>query len=239
MFVLLTGCEQKEKAQMSKRFGIPEKIKKKQVSKWEASKALLLRSGKQSAVAINAKRTNYELSDGSDHFTTPVTAFSDSESGNIWVGPEQSGYLEIENKILGFFVIQYRIMWTESILDRDSKSTLPDITKITNRFEQDVTGGSFYLGMHRANKRRTNLLDINKDSIVFGNGYGSSGGPRPMVSGFQWDKDLLKLSLTDPEKMHEAILWIDVKSREVKKTEEKLTKLGEKLYQAINAPKGK
>lgn len=239
MFVLLTGCEQEESAQINKRFGIPEKIKKKQVGKWEASKALLLRSGKQSAVTINAKRMNYEFSDGSDNFTTPVAAFSDSESGSIWVGPEQSGYLEIENKILGFFVIQYRIMWTESILDRDSKSTLPDITNITNRFEQDVTGGSFYLGMHRANKRRTNLLDINKDSIVFGNGYGSSGGPRPMVSGFQWDKDLLKLSLTDPEKMHEAILWIDVKSREVKNTEEKLTKLGEKLYQAINAPKGK
>ncbi|QDV51559.1 hypothetical protein Enr17x_36150 [Gimesia fumaroli] len=72
-------------------------------------------------------------------------------------------------------------------------------------------------------------MDINKDSIVFGNGYGSSGGPRPMVSGFQWDKDLLKLSLTDPEKMHEAIVWIDVESGEVKKTEEKPTKLGEKL----------
>ncbi|WP_145230793.1 hypothetical protein [Gimesia algae] len=155
------------------------------------------------------------------------------------MGPEQSGYLEIEKKILGFRVFGETIVWTESILDHDSKSTLPDITNITNRFEQDVTGGSFYLGTHTANKRRTNLMDINKDSIVFGDGYGSSGGPRPMVSGFQWDKDLLKLSLTDPEKMHEAILWIDVKSGEVKKTEEKPTKLGEKLYQVINAQKGK
>ncbi|QDV51560.1 hypothetical protein Enr17x_36160 [Gimesia fumaroli] len=93
MFVWFTGCEQRENVLINSPFGIPEKIKKKQVGKWEASKARLLRSGKQPAVIINAKRAIYEFSDGSDNFTTPVTAFSDSESGSIWVGPEQSGYL--------------------------------------------------------------------------------------------------------------------------------------------------
>ncbi|QDT95884.1 hypothetical protein [Gimesia aquarii] len=228
MFVLLAGCEQNENAQRNKRFGIPEKIKKKQVGEWEASKVKLLRSGKQPAVVINAKRTNYEFSDGPDNFTTPVTAFSDSESGSIWVGPERNGYLEIENKILGFFVVEHVIIWTESILNHDPKSPSPDLT---NRFEKDVTGGSFYLGAYPANKVKTNLKGVIKDSIVFADGFGSSGGPRPIVTGFQWDKNLLKLSLTDETKEYEATVWIDVKSKEVKKAEEKRSKLGEKLFQ--------
>tara|TARA_R110002049_G_scaffold248788_1_gene423255 strand:+ start:77 stop:838 length:762 start_codon:yes stop_codon:yes gene_type:complete len=236
VFVLLAASgiessEQKENAQKDKPFSIPEKIKKKQVGKWEASKAMLLRSGKQPAVVINAKRTKYEFSDGSKKFTTSVTVFSDSVSGSIWVGPEQSGYLEMENKILGFHVFGEIIVWTESVVNHDPKSTLPDITNLTNRFEKDVTGGSFYLGADAANVGWINLKDINKDSRVFGNGYGSSGGPRPIVTGFQWDKNLLKLSLTDPEKMYEAIVWLDVKSRKAKKTEEKPSKLGEKLFQ--------
>ncbi|WP_417390992.1 hypothetical protein [Gimesia sp.] len=239
IFVLLAASgiessEQKENVQRKRYFEFPEKVKKKQVGKWEASKAMFLRSGKQPAIVINAKRTNYEFSDGSKKYTTPVTAFSDSESGSIWVGPEQSGYLEIENKILGFRIFGEIIVWTESVMNPDPKSTLPDLINLTNRFEKDVTGGSFYLVADAVNVGWINLKDINKDSRVFGNGYGSSGGPRPIVTGFQWDKDLLKLSLTDPEKMYEAIVWIDVKSRKAKKTEEKPSKLGGKLFQDAN-----
>ncbi|QDT90067.1 hypothetical protein [Gimesia algae] len=231
MFVLLAVPAIVSSEQKDKPFSIPEIIKKKQVGKWQASKAMLLRSGKQPAVVINAKRTNYELSDGSEKFTISVTAFSDSESGSIWVGREQIGYLEIDNKILGFHVFGEMILWTESILDHDPKSTLPDVTNITNHFEKNVTGGS----LQAANNGLTNLKEIDQDSRVFGNGYGSSGGPMPIVTGFQWDRNLLKLSLTEPEKLYEATVWIDVNSREVKKAEEKRSKLGEKLYQEQKA----
>lgn len=230
MFVLLAApaiesSEQKENAQKDKPFSIPEKIKKKQVGKWEASKAMLLRSGKQPAVVINAKRTNYELSDGSEKFTTPVTVFSDSESGSIWAGREQVGYLEIENKILGFQIIEYMIFWSESSLNHDPKSTSPDIT---NRFEKDITGGSFYLDMDAANEEWTILKDVLKSSVLYSRG---SGGSTPIVTGFQWDKNLLKLRLIDQTKQYEATVWIDMKSRKAKKAEEKLTKLGEKIFQ--------
>ena len=230
MFVLLAvpgivSSEQKENAQKDKPFSIPEKIKKKQVGKWEASKAMFLRSGKQSAVVINAKKTNYELSDGSEKFTTPVTAFSDSESGSIWVGPELIGYLEIENKILGFKIIENAIFWSESSLNHDPKSTSPDIT---NRFEKDITGGSFYLDMDAANEEWTNLKDVIKNPVFYSRG---SGGSTPIVTGFQWDKNLLKLRLIDQTKQYEATVWIDVKSRKAKKAEEKRTKLGEKIFQ--------
>ena len=230
MFVLLAApeiepSEHKEKLQKNRFFKIPEKMKKKQVGKWETSKAKLLRSGKQPAVVINAKSTNYELSDGSKKFTTPVTAFSDSESGSIWGGREQIGYLEIENKILGFQIIEYMIFWSESSLNHDPKSTSPDIT---NRFEKDVTGGSFYLDMDAAGEEPTILKDVIKNSVLYSRG---SGGATPIVTGFQWDKNLLKLSLIDQTKQYEATVWIDMKSRKAKKAEEKRTKLGEKIFQ--------
>ena len=230
MFVLLAApaiesSEQKENAQKDKPFSIPEKIKKKQVGKWEASKAMLLRSGKQPAVVINAKRTNYELSDGSEKFTTPVTVFSDSESGSVWAGREQVGYLETDNKILGFQIIEYMIFWSESSLNHDPKSTSPDIT---NRFEKDITGGSFYLDMDAANEGQTNLKDVIKNPEMCSRG---SGGSTPIVTGFQWDKNLLKLRLIDQTKQYEATVWIDMKSRKAKKAEEKRTKYGEKIFQ--------
>ncbi|QDT20001.1 hypothetical protein [Gimesia chilikensis] len=230
MFVLLAApaiesSEQKENAQKDKPFSIPEKIKKKQVGKWEASKAMLLRSGKQLAVVINAKRTNYELSDGSEKITTPVTVFSDSESGSIWAGREQVGYLETDNKILGFQIIEYMIFWSESSLNHDPKSTSPDIT---NRFEKDITGGSFYLDMDAANEGQTNLKDVIKNPEMCSRG---SGGSTPIVTGFQWDKNLLKLRLIDQTKQYEATVWIDMKSRKAKKAEEKRTKYGEKIFQ--------
>ncbi len=55
------------------------------------------------------------------------------------------------------------------------------------------------------------------------------------MTGFQWDKNLLKLSILAESKEHEATVWIDVKSREVKKAEEKQTKFGEKLFQEEKA----
>ncbi|MAX38986.1 MAG: hypothetical protein CME33_20760 [Gimesia sp.] len=230
MLVLLAASaiessEQKENAQLDKPFRNPEKIKKKQVGKWEASKARLLRSGKQPAVVINAKSTKYELIDDSKHFTAlMVTAFSDSESGSIWGGPEQDGYLEIENNILGFRLIEFHIYWSESSLNHDPKSTSPDFT---NRFEKEVTGGSLYV----ACKGRTNLEGVIKDSRVFRDGWNGSGPPRPIVTEFQWDKNLLKLSILAESEEHEATVWIDVKSKEVKKAEEKRSKLGEKIFQ--------
>lgn len=234
MFVLLAApeiesSEQKENVKRNGYFHLPEKIKKKQVGKWEASKARLLRSGKQPAVTINAKSTKYELNDGSKSFSPlEVTTFSDSESGSIWGGPEGDGYLKIENNILGFRLLEFYIFWTENCLNHDPKSTLPDPT---NRFEKDVTGGSLYV----ACKGRTNLENVIKDSRVFDDrGYGS-GPPRLTVTGFQWDKNLLKLSILAQSKQHEATVWIDVKSREVKKAEEKRTKYGEKIFQEAKA----
>lgn len=242
MFALLAGheillCNHKENLPMNEYLGFPENVEKKQVGKWKESKIKLLRSKKQSSVAINAKQTVYKISHGSRKQTIPAIAFSDPKSGIIWGGPEQDGYLELENKILGFRIIGQKIIWCESLLKHGSNKAAPTVT---NRFEQDITGYSLLRAAIRspelfAEDKPTRLGSHIKNPWMFTNGPFDSQGADPILANLQWDKGLLKLDLTDQTKQFEATVWIDLKSREVKKVEEKpWTLLDENLFKNTN-----
>lgn len=241
MFALLAGhglqlCELKADSPKKKYLGFPENVEKQQVEKWKASKVKLLRSGKQPSVVINAKRAVYELSDGSKKLTIPVIAFTDPKSGSIWVGPEQDAYLEMQAKTLGFRLSGSGIDWCESLLKHGDKAVSPDITK---RFEQDVTGYSLIRAAilspaRLAKEKPTSLRPHIKNPWMFTNGPFDSQGATPIVTKIQWDEKLLKLSLTDKTKQFEATVWIDLKSREVKKVVEKpWTLLGDQFKKTI------
>ena len=228
IFVLLAASaiessEQKENAQRNEYLGFPENVEKKQVEKWKDSKVRLLRSGKQPAVVINAKRAVYEIRHGSRKQIITVIAFSDLKSGTSWVGPEQDAYLEMQGKILGFRFSGKKIRWCRSLLKHDPKATLPDIT---DRVDQDVTGFSLLCAAAPSNERLaeekpTRLGSHIKNRSMFTDGHFSAHYAPPIVTKFQWDEGLLKLSLTDQTKRFEAAVWIDVKSREIKKVFEK------------------
>ena len=245
MFILLAASgsessEQKENVQRNEYRGFPENVEKQQVEKWKDSKVRLLRSDKQPSVVINAKRAVYEIRHGSRKQIITVIAFSDLKSGTIWVGPEQDAYVEMQGKMLGYRFLRENIIWCRSLLKHDPQATSADIT---DRVEQDVTGFSLLCAAipsdeRLAEEKPTRLGSHIKNNSMFTDGHFSAHYAPPIVTKFQWDEGLLKLSLTDQTKRFEAAVWIDMKTREIKKVIEKPWSY-EEFYKKFGDPRTK
>jgi hypothetical protein len=198
-----------------------EPLKKMRISEWQGVTVHVHSTQTHKVARVHAKRAAYTVPEdglprGCDGFLVVVMVFV-TESGEIWIGPEQDFYIETDSGIIGGKMGSCRILWCESVIHK-GRNERWDVGKAMDHLKNDVSAASLHEACYGPDsvvedaKRSTALIDFLE--VFFD---ASVDGGVKKARAIEVAGGVMRL---DFKSWHHdtASAWIEIKSRKVVKT---------------------
>jgi hypothetical protein len=223
IYLLLLGCFlQSATIFAAERAAITPKLETLKHTPWENSTNKLLTAETRLPVQVNSKKATFEYN-GSSSFS--IVTFISDKTHNIWIGPRQDFYVDLDSGILGGRLTGGFIIWCESMVSKQNLKTT-NLTEVIQKFEEDtdiIAVDIAFIGGLNDDVRLRHLTDL---SLVFSiwaftNGpFSSTTSPSARLVSSELVDGQVKLQLENPASKFVGEAWIDPVTKKVTKAVE-------------------
>ncbi|MDF1812265.1 MAG: hypothetical protein P1V20_08625 [Verrucomicrobiales bacterium] len=195
-------------------------------SAWQSTKNKVHGVGTISVADTDSKKAVYEYevgTHGGAHVT--VTAFVCSDTGNMWVGPNQAFYIDASSGVVGGTLINGGLLlWCESMIKNNkSPHSKNELDKAIDRFEKQVDLGALVEAeIGPAGGGIMPLTDLREAFApwFFVDAPESSTVGNVMIVSVEVDAVKACLEISNLDSGRAGKVWINIKSRKVTKATE-------------------
>lgn len=213
----------------------PPQWKIKSSPQWAVKSQKVHRSGNRSPAQVTSKEAVYEFEIGGVRpyeMSFDVTAFVDSVSGHVWVGPKQDFYIGTDSGIVGARLREGLMKWGENMADvrLAKKATLEEAI---NRFHKEVTfmklmdnPRGFARDLKNADDRKnyedhlTDVRHVFKFAGPFKHGLFDARDAEVKIVAVEVSGGEVRLDLENVTDKRTGSAWIDIKTKKVTKATE-------------------
>ncbi|EEF59749.1 hypothetical protein [Pedosphaera parvula] len=242
IYLLLLGCFlQSATIFAAESADIAIKLKNLKHTSWENSTNKLLTGETRSPifanefltaaartpVQVNSKKTTYEYEVGQYGTSSySIVTFISDKTHNIWIGPKQDFYVDLDSGILGGKLSPGGfIIWCESmVLKQNLKTT--NLTEVIQKFEEDTDINAIDRALQGGQNDEVRLRHLTNLRRVFNTWaftdgpFSSTTSPSARLVSSELVDGQVKLQLENPASQFVGEAWIDPVTKKVTKAVE-------------------
>jgi hypothetical protein len=161
------------------------------------------------APTLKVKRATYTVQINSNYSeSVTVTAFTNPQSGRIWLGPTMDFYVDAQSNIFGGMLSPGAVLWRDSLISSPGQT---NIDAAINYFEKNIDGSKLISSL--GHKPDTDLRKVVPQGFFSKRGPTDSEFIKPDVIAAEVIKNELRLDLENPFSHQKVSVWIDISSR--------------------------